>query len=74
VPGASGFQSQYTPGGLLFKEGDSNMQYVTSTAFLLLAYAKFMNSLYFPKLGLLDCSFYVKLDRVRIRCVGCVIG
>uniref|UniRef100_A0ACD5YJ75 Uncharacterized protein n=1 Tax=Avena sativa TaxID=4498 RepID=A0ACD5YJ75_AVESA len=40
VPGASGFQSQYTPGGLLFKEGDSNMQYVTSTAFLLLAYAK----------------------------------
>ncbi|KAL6848549.1 hypothetical protein ACP4OV_021843 [Aristida adscensionis] len=40
VPGASGFQSQYTPGGLLFKEGDSNMQYVTSTTFLLLAYAK----------------------------------
>jgi hypothetical protein len=44
VPGASGFQSQYTPGGLLFKEGDSNMQYVTSTAFLLLAYAKFLGS------------------------------
>jgi len=41
VPGAAGFQSsQYTPGGLLFKEGDSNMQYVTSAAFLLLAYAK----------------------------------
>ncbi|KAJ1290737.1 hypothetical protein BS78_02G267900 [Paspalum vaginatum] len=42
VPGAAGFQSQYTPGGLLFKEGDSNMQYVTSTAFLLLAYAKYL--------------------------------
>ncbi|EES04405.1 endoglucanase 4 [Sorghum bicolor] len=43
VPGAGGSQSsssQFTPGGLLFKEGDSNMQYVTSTAFLLLAHAK----------------------------------
>ncbi|EAZ21561.1 hypothetical protein OsJ_05189 [Oryza sativa Japonica Group] len=44
VPGANGFQSQYTPGGLLFKEGDSNMQYVTSTAFLLLTYAKYLSS------------------------------
>ncbi|PAN03746.1 hypothetical protein PAHAL_1G018800 [Panicum hallii] len=43
VPGAAGFQSsQYTPGGLLFKSGDSNMQYVTSTAFLLLAYSKYL--------------------------------
>lgn len=44
VPGVNGFQSQYTPGGLLFKEGDSNMQYVTSTAFLLLTYAKYLAS------------------------------
>jgi hypothetical protein len=45
VPGAAGFQpSQFTPGGLLFKEGDSNMQYVTSTAFLLLAYAKYLST------------------------------
>ncbi|KAM3256166.1 hypothetical protein ACQJBY_048968 [Aegilops geniculata] len=44
VPGAGGFQSQYTPGGLLFKEGDSNMEYVTSTAFLLLTYAKYLGS------------------------------
>nr|CAZ96184.1 endoglucanase 4 precursor [Saccharum hybrid cultivar R570] len=45
VLGAAGFQqSQYTPGGLLFKEGDSNMQYVTSTAFLLLAHAKSLAS------------------------------
>ncbi|XP_066324807.1 endoglucanase 4-like [Miscanthus floridulus] len=45
VPGAAGFQqSQFTPGGLLFQEGDSNMQYVTSTAFLLLAYANSLSS------------------------------
>ncbi|CAL4971743.1 unnamed protein product [Urochloa decumbens] len=45
IPGAAGFQaSQYTPGGLLFKEGDSNMQYVTSTSFLLLAYAKYLSA------------------------------
>lgn len=31
-------------GGLLFKMGDSNMQYVTSTSFLLLAYAKYLTS------------------------------
>uniref|UniRef100_M8C0N3 Endoglucanase n=1 Tax=Aegilops tauschii TaxID=37682 RepID=M8C0N3_AEGTA len=44
VPGAGGFQSQYTPGGLLFTERDSNMEYVTSTAFLLLTYAKYLSS------------------------------
>nr|CAB3448663.1 unnamed protein product [Digitaria exilis] len=44
IPGATGFQSQYTPGGLLFKSGDSNMQYVTSTTFLLLAYSKYLTA------------------------------
>ncbi|PNT64837.1 endoglucanase 4 [Brachypodium distachyon] len=44
VPGASGFQSQYTPGGLLFKESDSNMEYVTSTAFMLVTYAKYLSA------------------------------
>jgi hypothetical protein len=45
VPGASGFQNgQYTPGGLLYREGSSNMQYVTATTFLLLAYAKYLRS------------------------------
>ncbi|KAA0044391.1 hypothetical protein IC582_017483 [Cucumis melo] len=45
VPGASSSSSvQYTPGGLLFKMGDSNMQYVTSTTFLLLTYAKYLTS------------------------------
>ncbi|OIW12977.1 hypothetical protein TanjilG_15426 [Lupinus angustifolius] len=42
IPGASFSASQYTPGGLLFKMNDSNMQYVTSTSFLLLTYAKYL--------------------------------
>ncbi|KAK1398842.1 hypothetical protein POM88_008707 [Heracleum sosnowskyi] len=37
-------QSQYTPGGLLFKMDDSNMQYVTSTSFLLVTYAKYLTT------------------------------
>lgn len=31
-------------GGLLFKMSDSNMQYVTSSSFLLLTYAKYLTS------------------------------
>jgi hypothetical protein len=31
-------------GGLLFKMSDSNMQYVTSTSFLLLTYAKYLTT------------------------------
>ncbi|XP_051200696.1 endoglucanase 19 [Lolium perenne] len=45
VPGTSGFQAgQYTPGGLIYKEGESNMQYVTTATFLMLAYAKYLKS------------------------------
>ncbi|KAH0456585.1 hypothetical protein IEQ34_014492 [Dendrobium chrysotoxum] len=44
VPGSSGFQAQYTPGGLLYRETGSNLQYVTSTAFLLLTYSKYLTS------------------------------
>ena len=33
---------QMKTGGLLFKMSDSNMQYVTSTSFLLLTYAKYL--------------------------------
>ncbi|KAK6941025.1 Glycoside hydrolase family 9 [Dillenia turbinata] len=40
IPG----KAQYTPGGLLYKMSDSNMQYVTSTSFLLLTYAKYLTS------------------------------
>ncbi|XP_047176471.1 endoglucanase 17-like [Vigna umbellata] len=44
IPGTSFSSTQYTPGGLLFKMSDSNMQYVTSTSFLLLTYAKYLTS------------------------------
>ncbi|CAG7867665.1 endoglucanase 1 [Brassica rapa] len=44
IPGAPFSSSQYTPGGLLFKMSGSNMQYVTSTSFLLLTYAKYLTS------------------------------
>ncbi|KAI5680479.1 hypothetical protein M9H77_01706 [Catharanthus roseus] len=45
IPGAAASsQAQYTPGGLLFKMNDSNMQYVTSTSFLLVTYAKYLTS------------------------------
>nr|GMC95754.1 endoglucanase 1-like [Ipomoea batatas] len=37
-------QVQYTPGGLLFIREGSNLQYVTSTSFLLLTYAKYLSS------------------------------
>ncbi|OMO79884.1 Glycoside hydrolase, family 9 [Corchorus capsularis] len=44
IPGSSGFQAQYTPGGLLYKASGSNLQYVTTTSFLLLTYAKYLGS------------------------------
>ncbi|XP_074278995.1 endoglucanase 17-like [Silene latifolia] len=44
IPGAPSSSAQYTPGGLLFKMSDSNMQYVTSTSFLLLTYAKYLKA------------------------------
>ncbi|XP_062147131.1 endoglucanase CX-like [Alnus glutinosa] len=44
IPGTSSLQAQYTPGGLLYKGSASNLQYVTSTAFLLLAYANYLSS------------------------------
>ncbi|KAL4558883.1 hypothetical protein LXL04_037087 [Taraxacum kok-saghyz] len=42
VPGVPSSQTQYTPGGLLFKMDNDNLQYVTSTAFLFVTYAKFL--------------------------------
>ncbi|KAF9602294.1 hypothetical protein IFM89_026411 [Coptis chinensis] len=44
IPRSSGFQAQYTTGGLLYKGSASNLQYVTSTALLLLTYAKYLSS------------------------------
>ncbi|GAB2279965.1 Esterase/lipase/thioesterase [Dionaea muscipula] len=36
-------QVQYSPGGLIFKAGGSNMQHVTSLSFLLLAYSNYLS-------------------------------
>lgn len=33
----------YTPGGMIYKPGGSNMQHVTSISFLLLTYAKYLS-------------------------------
>ncbi|KAG2680673.1 hypothetical protein I3843_11G110000 [Carya illinoinensis] len=44
MPGTSNFQAQYTPGGLFYKASENNLQYVTTTAFLLLTYAKYLSS------------------------------
>eukprot|EP00253_Pinus_taeda_P008910 PITA_08910 len=41
--GTPSSQAQYTPGGLLFDMSDSNLQYVTSTTFLLFTYAKYLS-------------------------------
>ncbi|XP_038985271.1 endoglucanase 17-like [Phoenix dactylifera] len=44
LPGVSGHpQIEYSPGGLLFKTGGSNMQHVTSLSFLLLAYSNYLS-------------------------------
>ncbi|KAK6138694.1 hypothetical protein DH2020_027556 [Rehmannia glutinosa] len=44
IPGSPNFQAQYTPGGLFYKGSESNLQYVTTSSFLLLAYAKYLRS------------------------------
>ncbi|KAL2518804.1 Endoglucanase 8 [Abeliophyllum distichum] len=43
LPGFSHSQVQYSPGGLIFKAGGSNMQHVTSLSFLLLAYSNYLS-------------------------------
>ncbi|XP_010271277.1 PREDICTED: endoglucanase 8-like [Nelumbo nucifera] len=43
LPGVSHPQIQYSPGGLIFKAGGSNMQHVTSLSFLLLAYSNYLS-------------------------------
>ncbi|KAJ0968472.1 hypothetical protein J5N97_025389 [Dioscorea zingiberensis] len=42
VPESSSTHIRYTPGGLIYKPGGSNMQHVTSIAFLLLSYANYL--------------------------------
>ncbi|GAB2226678.1 hypothetical protein Droror1_Dr00022497 [Drosera rotundifolia] len=43
LPGSNYAQVQYSPGGLIFKAGGSNMQHVTSLSFLLLAYSNYLS-------------------------------
>ncbi|KAI3983898.1 hypothetical protein MKX01_011606, partial [Papaver californicum] len=44
IPGSPSFQAQYTAGGLLYRGGESNLQYVTTASLLLLTYAKYLKS------------------------------
>nr|CAD1842164.1 unnamed protein product [Ananas comosus var. bracteatus] len=44
LPSSPFSTTQYTPGGLMFKQSSANLQYVTSTSFLLTTYAKYMIS------------------------------
>ncbi|KAI3417453.1 Endoglucanase, partial [Psidium guajava] len=44
LPNSPSSTTQYTPGGLMFKLSESNLQYVTSITFLLTTYSKYMSS------------------------------
>ncbi|KAJ0565218.1 putative cellulase [Helianthus annuus] len=47
IPGSPNSQAQYTPGGMFYYkqgQGQSNLQYVTTSSFLLLTYAKYLDS------------------------------
>ncbi|KAJ0910339.1 putative cellulase [Helianthus annuus] len=47
VMGSPNSQAQYTPGGMFYYkqgQGQSNLQYVTTSSFLLLTYAKYLDS------------------------------
>lgn len=44
VPNSPSSTTQYTQGGLMYKMPQSNLQYVTSTTFLLTTYAKYMKA------------------------------
>jgi hypothetical protein len=43
IPESSSPHITYTPGGMLYKPGGSNMQHVTAISFLLLTYAKYLS-------------------------------
>ncbi|XP_020106748.1 endoglucanase 1-like [Ananas comosus] len=44
LPNSSSMSVKYTPGGLLYKMNGSNMQYVTTTSFLLSVYSKYLKA------------------------------
>ncbi|XAR72769.1 Cellulase [Bertholletia excelsa] len=43
IPESDSYHIPYTPGGLIFKPGGSNLQHVTTAAFLLLVYAAYLD-------------------------------
>lgn len=43
IPQAPTSQIQYTPGGLIYRPGGSNLQHATSLSFLLLVYANYLS-------------------------------
>lgn len=43
MPESSSSHIEYTPGGLIYKPGGSNLQHATSISFLLLVYAKYLD-------------------------------
>ncbi|AQK74619.1 Endoglucanase 8 [Zea mays] len=75
LPGISNHpQIQYSPGGLLFKVGSSNMQHVTQLSFLLLAYSNYLSHAG----GRVSCGSSsaspVQLRRVAKRQVDYILG
>ncbi|XP_066328366.1 endoglucanase 6 [Miscanthus floridulus] len=75
LPGISNHpQIQYSPGGLLFKVGSSNMQHVTQLSFLLLAYSNYLSHAG----GRVSCgsssASSVQLRRVAKRQVDYILG
>ncbi|KAL6525319.1 Endoglucanase 3 [Orobanche minor] len=56
--------TQYTPGGLMFKMEGSNLQYVTSITFLVTTYAKYMDSSSDPTF---DCGQFHSVTSDHLR-------
>ncbi|KAF9617180.1 hypothetical protein IFM89_034331 [Coptis chinensis] len=53
LPESSTIDVTYSPGGLMFKKGGSNMQHPTALSFLLLIYARYLNHANYK---LVDCD------------------
>jgi hypothetical protein len=66
----------YSPGGLLFKVGNSNMQHVTSISFLMLAYSSYLShaNAHVPCGGAAAAASPVVLRRVAKRQVDYILG
>ncbi|KAJ6807604.1 endoglucanase 17-like [Iris pallida] len=76
LPGISQHpQIQYSPGGLLFKMGGSNMQHVTSLSFLILAYSNYLSHAngHVP-CGASSSATPAQLKRVAKRQVDYILG